>query len=123
MRHYYIRLALCAFTFLISINSQADTKKSVRIPQFSNEEVAVWETRIYPDKDQILKMHRHENNRVVVALDSGKLKVTNNKGKIHFVDLEKNKAYYLSRDVPGELHTDENVSQHPIKVLVIELKK
>lgn len=119
----YMTLTLCILSFLTSINSYAEVKKTTRIPQLSNKEVSVWTTVIYPDKKQILKMHRHEHNRVIVALDNGLLKVVNNKGKIHFLKLQKDKAYYLSKDVPGELHTDENMSKHPIKVVVIELKK
>lgn len=118
----YLTFILSILPFLLSINSYADAKKTIRIPQLSNEKVSVWTTVIYPNKDQILKMHRHEYNRVIVALDSGLIKVVNNKGKEHFLKLEKDKAYYLSKDVPGELHTDENMDKHPIKVVVIELK-
>lgn len=95
---------------------------TTRIPQFSNEQVAIWETIIYPTKNQVLKMHRHEQDRVVVAFDNGLLKITNDKGKVHYLKLKKNKAYYLSKDLPNELHNDENLSSHPIKVLVMELK-
>ena len=95
----------------------------MRISEFSNNKVNVWKTIIYPNKNQILKMHRREYNRVVVALDTGTLKITNNKGKTHYLNLEKDHAYYLTRDTRDELHTDENISEHPIKVLVIELKR
>lgn len=112
-----------ALLILISINSYADFKKTTRIPQFSNEEVNVWNTIIYPDAEQILKMHRHDHNRIVVAFNSGLLKITNNKGKVHYLKLEKDHAYYLAKDITNELHIDENISHHSIKVLVIELKK
>ncbi|WP_058519193.1 hypothetical protein [Legionella parisiensis] len=118
----YLTLIPYILSFLISMNSYADANKTVRIPQLSNEKVSVWTTVIHPNKDQILKMHRHERNRVIVALDSGLIKVVNNKGKEHFLKLEKDKAYYLSKDIPGELHTDENIGKHPIRVVVIELK-
>ncbi|WP_412756407.1 hypothetical protein [Legionella bozemanae] len=118
----YITLTLYILPFLIAMNSYADAKKTVRTPQLSNEKVSVWTTVIYPNKDHILKMHRHEHNRVIVALDNGLIKVVNNKGEEHFLKLEKDKAYYLSKDLPNELHTDENMGKHPIKVVVIELK-
>ncbi|KTC91018.1 hypothetical protein OQJ18_15470 [Fluoribacter dumoffii] len=114
---------LCFFSLSASVNSYAEVKETVRIPQFSNTEVSVWQTVIYPHKEQILKMHRHEHNRVVVALDSGILKVVNNKGKEHFLKLEKDKAYFLTKDMPGELHTDENIGNNPIRVIVMELNK
>lgn len=119
----YITLILCLFSCLTTLNCNAKITQSTRIPLFENKEVNVWRTVIYPNKDQILKMHRHEHNRVVVALDSGKLKVTDNKGQVHYLELEKDKAYYLTKDAPNELHTDENVGHHPIKVVVIELNK
>lgn len=94
-----------------------------RIPQFSNDKVSVWETVIYPSTNQALKMHRHENDRVVVALSDGLLKITNDKGSVHYLKLVKDKAYYLTKDVPDELHNDQNMTTHAVKVLVIELKR
>ncbi|USQ14149.1 hypothetical protein J2N86_02110 [Legionella lytica] len=105
---------------LISFLAQANSTQ--RIPLLANNKVQVWKTLIYPNKEQSLAMHRHEHNRVLVALNSGKLKVTNNKGEVHYLELEKGQAYYLLKDVPGELHTDENMGEHPIKVIVVELK-
>lgn len=111
------------FFILASTNIHAGIQKTKRIDQFSNEAVHVWKTVIYPNKAQLLKMHRHDSNRVVVALDSGLLKITNDKNETHYLKLEKNKAYYLAKDKPYELHSDENVSHDPIKVMVIELKE
>ncbi|QMT61276.1 hypothetical protein [Legionella sp. PC997] len=119
----YLTLNLFILSLSTSISSYAKEQNTVRIPQLSNKEVSIWTTVIHPNQKHILKMHRHDHNRVIVALDDGLLKVVNNKGKEHFLKLEKDKAYYLSKDVPGELHTDENMSNHPIKVVVIELNK
>jgi hypothetical protein len=93
-----------------------------RTPQFENDKVNVWKTVIYPSTSQSLQMHRHDNNRVLVAFDNGTLKITTDKGVVHYLKLEKNKAYYLTKETPGELHSDENISKHPIEVMVIELK-
>lgn len=99
----------------------AKIEKTHRVEQFSNSQVNVWKTIIYPASHKKLAMHRHERDRVVVALSDGLLKITNNKGKSHYLKLEKDKAYYLTKDVPNELHNDENLTNHPIKVMVIEL--
>jgi hypothetical protein len=110
--------------FLITIGvvyAQSQTTK--RIPQFSNEAVTVWKTIVYPSSNQALKMHRHDNNRVVVALTDGVLKVTNDKGKVHYLTFKKDQAYYLTKDILNELHGDENITNHPIKVMVIELNR
>ncbi|MFA6303122.1 MAG: hypothetical protein WC627_08335 [Legionella sp.] len=113
---------LATMMLLISssaINAEQATSK--RIPQLENSKVKVWKTIIYPSAKQALPMHRHESDRVVVALTDGKFKVTNNKGKVHYFTLKKDKAYFFSKDKPNELHNDENLSGHPIKVMVIEL--
>jgi hypothetical protein len=107
--------------FLMNTLSLASTPTTTRTPQFSNSQVSVWETIIYPSANQELKMHRHDHDRVLVAFNDGSLKIANDKGKVHYLTLEKNKSYYLTKDIPNELHSDQNMSSHPIKVLVIEL--
>lgn len=114
----YIGLALTCVT----ATSWAHSATTKRIPQFENAKVAVWETIIYPSKQQSLSMHRHDRDRVVVALTDGTLKVKNNKGNIHYLRLKKDHSYFLTKDVPHELHSDQNASGHPIKVIVVELK-
>ncbi len=117
-------LAVLSVTLSLSMSTAlyAETPQTGRMPEFSNDQVNVWQTIIYPAQSQILKAHRHDFNRVLVAFDSGILKITNDKGKTHFLTLAKDHAYYLLKDIPGELHTDENISQSPIKVMVIEIK-
>lgn len=117
------KLLLSLILLCVNLTASAADVKTIRIPEFSNNEVNVWKTIIYPNKNQILKIHRHEYNRVIVALDAGTLKITNNAGKTHYLNLQKDHAYYLTKDVSGELHTDENMSQYAIRVLVIELKR
>lgn len=119
----YISSIIGTLAVLMAVNAHANPQQSNRTPLLANDEVKVWKTVIYPSKEQILTMHRHEHNRVVIALDSGKLKITDNKGKVHYLELQKDQAYFLTKDIPGELHTDENMSQHPINVVVIELNK
>lgn len=93
-----------------------------RITELTNNKVNVWKTVIYPHKSHILKTHRHDHDRVLVALSDGQLKVTNDKGQSHYITLKQDKAYYFPKDNPDEFHTDENISSHPISVMVIELK-
>lgn len=115
-------LLLASLLVLASANSQAAPAQTQRIPQFANDNVAVWETIVYPHSNQILKMHRHDYDRILVAFDDGKIKIKNNKGQVHILTLKKNKAYLLKKDKPDELHTDENIGSHPLKVMVVELK-
>ena len=112
------------FIFLISFTgiSFADAASTKRITEFSNNKANVWKTIIYPTSDQTLKMHRHEYDRVLVALSNGTLKITNSKNETHYMKLKKHKAYYLKKDPSDELHKDENISKHPISVMIVELK-
>lgn len=111
-------IATFLFTSLVWANSVATHRATL----LSNDKVNVWKTFIYPAKNQQLKMHRHEYDRVLIALDNGTLKVVNDKGQSHLLKLSKDQAYFLNKDIPGELHTDENLSGHVIKVIVVELK-
>jgi len=122
MKKYNI--GFLVFLLIMVINhTHAQLPASTRTEQFSNNQVKVWKTVIYPNNRQALPMHRHHHDRVVVALTNGVLKITTNSGKTHYLKLEKDKAYYLSKDPKHELHTDENMGHSPVKVMVIELKK
>lgn len=119
MKYYcMIGLVLSVFTQMVS----ATTPATHREPLLDNEQVVVWKTMIFPTGKNALPMHRHERNRVVIALSNGTLKITNDKGRSHYLKIEKDKAYYLAKDAPNELHNDENLTSHPITVIVIELK-
>ncbi|MBA2710542.1 MAG: hypothetical protein H0U57_08125 [Tatlockia sp.] len=117
MKKYVIGSLLFSLTTMAIAQNQL-TK---RIEQFSNKQVSVWKTIVYPTKNHSLSMHRHEHDRVLVALTNGLLKITNDRGKIHYLHLKKDKAYFLRKDIANEMHNDENMSNYPVKVMVIEL--
>jgi beta-alanine degradation protein BauB len=121
MRNYLFNLIVILLSFLANM-AHAAAPATHRTTLITNGKVNVWKTIIYPSSNQQLTMHSHLYDRVVVAFTDGTLKVVNNKGKIHYLKFEKDKAYYLAKDVVGELHSDENISHHPIKLVVIELK-
>ncbi|MDX2345909.1 MAG: hypothetical protein QNK11_03430 [Legionella sp.] len=115
-------ITLLNFLILLTGINIAYAQPTVRTAELSNDKTNVWKTIVYPGSNQILKMHRHDYDRVIVALSNGLLKITNDKGEIHYLKLKKHKAYYLKKDLPHELHKDENITKHPITVMVIELK-
>lgn len=92
-----------------------------RQQQCENKEVAVWKTTIEPQ--QPLAMHRHDHERIVVALTDVNLTVTNDQGRSHQFIMKKGTARFLSPDQPHELHCDINKTKHPMEVMVIEWKK
>ena len=89
--------------------------------QFENDSVRVWKTTIVPFSP--LKMHRHEQPRVIVGLEGGVLKKITEKGEISFLAFETGKAVWMDADPEGELHADVNESEASIVVMVIELKE
>ncbi len=115
---------ILSLTLAMTLNTtglHAENQTTQRINQFSNTHVNVWKTIVYPTSKQTLAMHRHDYDRVVVALSDGMLKITNDKGQTHLLKLKKDKAYFLNKDPKNEQHMDENISQKPVKVMVIEL--
>jgi quercetin dioxygenase-like cupin family protein len=91
-----------------------------RVPQFENENVAVWKTIIAPN--QPLSMHRHDHGRVIVALKGGTLKIVPERGEPYEVTWETGSAYWLGADPPGEMHGDVNEGAEAMEVMVIEMR-
>lgn len=117
--HFFKRFFIVG---LVTLTAHASTAETMRTMQLSNDHVSVWKTIIYPAKEGILPMHRHDNPRLLVALTDGVLRVTTDQGQSHDLILKKNTAYYLDADQSKELHQDENLGKEPIEVMVIELK-
>lgn len=92
-----------------------------RQPLLQQDNVTVWRTTIAPGKKDVLQMHRHEHDRILVALTDGTLKIVDNHKKMSYLKLVTGNAYYLKKDTDGSTHTDENIGKNPIKVVVINL--
>ena len=105
----------------VGLAQQKQAQTTQRTPQFENPNVKVWKTLIMPN--QPLTMHRHENGRVIVALQGGTLTIKPEKGNPKRVVWETGKAYWLDADPPGEMHGDVNETTKPIEVMVVELQK
>ena len=105
----------------VAVAQQKQAATTQRTPQFENPNVKVWKTLIMPN--QPLSLHRHENGRVIVALQGGTLTIKKEKGDSKKVVWETGRAYWLDADPPGELHGDVNETTKPIEVMVVELQK
>jgi beta-alanine degradation protein BauB len=116
------RALLVALVFLLpssTITPQAT--QTQRIPQFENDEVKVWKSIVLPNSP--LAMHRHEHPRVIIALTGGTMNIVEQSSSSNSHVWESGKAYWLPANPPGTLHADVNTSDHPIEVMVVELKK
>lgn len=113
-------LAVLALVPAVVTVAQQPVSQTRRIPQFENEHVRAWKSIILPD--QPLTMHRHEQSRALIALTDGTLDIVQDSGARETVHWEAGKAYWLTRDEPGTMHADENMSDQPIEVIVVELK-
>ena len=100
--------------------SSAPTAQTQRIPQFENTHVKVWKSTILPN--QPLPPHLHEHGRVIVVLQGGTMKVAEVSGASETHVWEAGKAYWLPANPPGTMHTDVNVGDKPIEVMVVEAK-
>ena len=88
--------------------------------QFENDKSVCWKTTVRPNMP--LKMHRHDRFRVVVALQGGTLKKTEENGTKTDLIFETGKAYYLPPDPANELHADINEGDEDVVVMVCEFK-
>lgn len=94
--------------------------QTARTPQFENDAVKVWRSVIAPG--QPLAMHRHDHPRVILALRGGTLKIVDEGGAGELNAWEAGHAYWLPANPPGRQHADVNAGDHPIEVMVVELK-
>jgi quercetin dioxygenase-like cupin family protein len=125
MRKSWVALVACGALFgWVGHGVAGDRAKKLSqalIPQFENSAVTVWKTVLAPH--QRLGLHRHEHGRVVVALKGGTLTIPQDDGGSHQLVLETGKAYWLDADPPGKLHGDDNDSDRPLEMMVIEMKR
>jgi len=91
-----------------------------RVPQLENARVKVWKTRILPG--QPLAPHRHDHGRVIIALRGGAVRIAEVSGASQTQVWETGKAYWLPANAPGTMHSDVNLGDEPIEVMVVEVK-
>ena len=104
-----------------ALGARAEGRSQTLIPQFENAAVTVWKTVLGPHEK--IGMHRHEHGRIVVALKGGTLTIPQQDGSARRLVLETGKAYWLDADPPDKLHADDNESNRPIEMMVVELKR
>ena len=123
MKTSAIRIALFAALVLTPFSTLTPQQAAQvqRIPQFENEEVAVWKTLVTPNAP--LTMHTHQHPRVIVALTGGNMKVVYEDGGAEMHPWETGKAYWLPIEEGKKRHADLNTGDKPIEVMVVELKK
>ena len=121
MRHVTrVSLALVVLLLAHAASSSTTQDKTQRIPQFENARVKVWKSIVLPN--QPLPAHRHEHGRVIIALQGGTMKIAEVSGASETQVWETGKAYWLPANAPGTMHTDVNVGDKPIEVMVVETK-
>jgi len=113
--------AIIAILLVASAVSSSDQPSSTqRIPQFENAHVKVWKSIIVPNAP--LALHRHDHGRVIIALQGGTIKIEDQSGTSETHVWETGKAYWLPANPPRTMHTDVNVGDHPIEVMVVEVE-
>lgn len=84
--------------------------------EFENEQVRVIRVKIGPKES--VPMHEHSLDRVVVYLTDQDFKITGKDGK---ETMAKHKAGDVGFSTPGT-HKEENLSDKPFEIVVVELK-
>jgi quercetin dioxygenase-like cupin family protein len=112
---------LALFAGILIGRSQPNPARTLRVPQFDNEDVKVWKTTVLPNAP--LQMHRHEHPRVIIPLVGGTMKIVEQDGKSEEHVWEQGHAYWLPTNPPNTTHADVNAGDKPIVVMVVELEK
>jgi quercetin dioxygenase-like cupin family protein len=115
-----VSLAVSGLLFALAASSSVPIAETQRVPQFENGHVKVWKSIILPN--QPLPPHRHEHGRVIVALQGGTMKIAEVSGASDTQVWETGKAYWLPANPLGTKHSDVNVGDKPIEVMVVEAK-
>ena len=113
-------LALSGVLIALTASSSAPKPETQRTPQFENDHVKVWKSLVLPN--QPLPPHRHEHGRVIIPLQGGTMKIAEVSGASDTQIWEAGKAYWLPANPPGTMHSDINVGDKPIEVMVVEAK-
>jgi len=64
-------------------------------------------------------LHEHKMNRVMIYLDAGKMTLTDTTGKVETLNFSAGQALWSPA---SGLHTSLNVSDHPVRIVEVELK-
>ena len=112
--------SIAALFAAFQLGSEQSSTATARVPQFENEDVAVWKTTVMPKAP--LQMHTHEHPRVIVALRGGTMKIVYENGQSETQKWETGKAYWLSSEEGMRRHADSNQGDQPIEVMVVEVK-
>lgn len=118
---FLFALVSCVGCAFVALASQQNATQTQRIPQFENDEVKVWKSRVAPNSP--LPLHRHDHPRIITPLVGGTMKIVEQDGSSETHIWETGKSYWLPANPPGRLHTDVNTGDKPIEVMVVELKK
>jgi len=113
-------LGLSALLLVAAVPTSVEPAATQRTPQFENAHVKVWKSVVLPNRP--LPPHRHEHGRVIIALQGGTMKILEVSGASETQVWETGKAYWLPANAPGTMHSDVNVGDKPIEVMVVEAK-
>lgn len=114
-----LTVTVLAIVFFSGVVAGQVNLNTMRLPQFENESVKVWKSTVVPNSP--LPLHRHEHPRVIIALTGGSMKIAEENGESEVHQWETGKAYWLPANRPGTQHSDVNVGDKPIEVMVVEL--
>ena len=105
------------FSFACLAHSECKTERKVF---FEKPGAKSWQTTIC--KSSYLQFHTHQTARIIIPDQDGKIKVLYKNGSAEIVNLKKGIPSYLPKSEGLKLHKDINLSDHNLRVIVIEIK-
>lgn len=117
-----IRALMCGFAFVFGVSMVAAAQDAAKVDpahykvMSENAQVRVLRVHYGPHAKSV--MHSHPDG-VVVFLTAGKTKFTYPDGKTEVREMKAGDAMYT----PHTVHLPENLSDHPMDAVLVELKK
>jgi hypothetical protein len=91
-----------------------------RVPQFDNARAVAWRSVIPAGTESTL--HRHDRQRVIVAIAGGDLKTITASGETTVNHYQTGNAYFQEPMPAGVTHKDVNDTSKTIELIVVEFK-
>lgn len=113
-------IATSCFKTAFADNLANNLCKTDRKVFLDRKDVKVWNTTLCPNEE--LSNHSHNNARIAIANEDGELEIVYSNGSKKIQKFKKGDPVYLSKEQGMSAHKNKNISEHPINIMVIEIK-
>ena len=113
-----MRFAIAVFVFALTLGAQNPPAPAAITPKLDTPQARVYVATLQPHTPSISKTG-HATNRVLIYLDNGVMTRQEGEGAVQKIEFHRGDVRW--RPISGA-YVSENISDHPIRILEIDLK-